>query len=103
MKPNVPGVWEWFDSDGVKRLVSVVDCGTHHGPSSQYLRVYWWGGYYDVTYIGILPDGKDHEWPDRWGKYVCALDSEKYKQIQHKLYEFPTKKQRKKVMKRNED
>lgn len=90
MKPDRPGIWEWFDDKGERHLMSVFDMGT---PGLyQYLRVYWWGGYYDVTYEGVLPNGKQSEWPDRWGKRVCDLDGPMAKKLarDNKLYDGPT-------------
>ena len=63
MKPNKPGIWEWFDENKRKRLVNVVDAGFEDEP---YLRVYFNGGYYDVT-----KEFDEEEWPNRWGKFVA--------------------------------
>ena len=72
MKPNQSGIYEWFEEDGTKRLVEVVDVCKGFCP--QYLRVYWWGGYYNVNdeWIGTEDEeiGKS-EWPDRWGNRVA--------------------------------
>ncbi len=46
MKPDKAGIWEWFEEDGTKRLVSVCDVGAPVG--MKYLRVYWWG---DITML----------------------------------------------------
>jgi hypothetical protein len=60
MKPNREGIWEWIDEDGQKRLVVVYNALKTVG--RQFLRVYWWGGYYNVD--------DPSEWPERWGKYI---------------------------------
>lgn len=77
MKPNKPGIWEWFEEDGTKRLVSVLNI-EHNPECPPYLRVYWWGGYYNVN-DEHDPDAPEYdwaikaEWPDRWGSYVAPL------------------------------
>ncbi len=48
MKPNCPGIYEWYDDRGKKRLVEVVDTEIYPG-FPPHLRVYWWGGYYNVN------------------------------------------------------
>lgn len=71
MKPNEPGIWEWFDEDGTKRLVEVVNVCSQ--VEDQWLRVYWWGGYYNVNDEAMgTPDEPfmKAEWPDRWGNRV---------------------------------
>ena len=87
MKPNKPGIWEWFEEDGTKRLVRVCDVGVALG--KQHLRVAWWGGYYDVHdriediygyrdhQWGVVEKDSHHkaEWPDRWGKYIGPPES----------------------------
>lgn len=69
MKPNEPGIWEWFDNRGIKRLVEVVDVSCQ--VEDQWLRVYWWGGYYNIENepmeCGVVLKA---EWPDRWGNRV---------------------------------
>ena len=74
--PDKPGVWEWFEEDGTKRLVSVCDVGIRK-PN---LRVAWWGGYYSARErtedifgsVGgkwVVTQKDVHyeaEWPDRW-------------------------------------
>lgn len=85
-KPDKPGVWEWFDSKGIKKLVEVVDVG-HDKP---HLRVYFWGGYYNVNdeAVGTWEENYSKmEWPDRWGTRVAdnnALPNDQ-------LYLMPTK------------
>lgn len=85
MKPDREGIWEWFDDDGTKRLVEVFDVAAKlrevTGHAEQYLRVYWWGGYYNVNdevedlvnCAGVVVE-RNHinpaEWPDRWGNRV---------------------------------
>jgi hypothetical protein len=76
MKPDKPGIWEWFDEDGTKRLVNVCDCT--HGVSPIYLRVYFWGGYYNVNDEGadsIFAPFDKAEWSDRWGRFVGEIGS----------------------------
>jgi hypothetical protein len=94
MKPDKAGTWEWFDVDGTKRLVEVFDCSPSNG--QPYLRVYWWGGYYNVNEETnpCDPNGNNclmQEWADRWGERVAdnntLPDSE--------LYLFPTPEQKK--------
>lgn len=63
MKPNKPGVWEWYDENKHKKLVNVVDAGYEGEP---YLRVYFNGSLYDVT-----KEFDEEEWPNRWGKFVA--------------------------------
>lgn len=76
MKPNKPGVWEWYDENKIKKLVNVVDVGFEDEP---YLRVYFDNGYYDVT-----PEYGDKEWPNRWGKYVAPPNSLPLNSTYHK-------------------
>ena len=74
MRPDRPGIWEWFDDDGTKRLVEVFNCAPPNDPP--HLRVYWWGGYYNVNdeHDPEHPE-YDHctkaEWTDRWGERVA--------------------------------
>lgn len=74
MRPNKEGIWEWFDENGKKQLVSVINVGKDE--DTVWFRVYYLGGYYNVNdeWIGTVDEefGKS-EWPDRWGKYVCEL------------------------------
>jgi hypothetical protein len=78
MKPDKEGIYEWFEEDGTKRLVSVCNVAAKLGGVC--LRVYWWGGYYRVN-DEHDPDHPEHdvynkaEWPDRWGNYVGTEDS----------------------------
>ena len=83
-KPNKEGIWEWFDESGNRRLVDVVN--VEHDPSRPpYLRVAWWGGYYNITPESHdLIDSKGKvcgnytfpaEWADRWGTYVGPRES----------------------------
>ena len=88
MKPNKEGIWEWFDTDGAKRLVYVCNVGG----AKPYLRVYWWGGYYNIYADPIA------EWADRWGNYVGPNGSVN----DDDLYLGPTPEQREKIMKQNE-
>ena len=98
MKPNKPGIWEWFDNDGTKRLVEVYDVSTSlrkiYSNEPAYLRVYWWGGYYNVN------DETDDtgyewkaEWADRWGERIGDNGSLPEEQ----LYLGPTEEQRDKI------
>ena len=89
MKPDKSGIWEWYDTNGIKRLVSVFNI--EHDPSRpQYLRVYFWGGYYNVNDEPEEVPGDPFckaEWPDRWGNYIgpegCVKEED--------LYGMPTK------------
>lgn len=47
MTPNCEGIWEWFEKDGTKRLVEVVNVYKNIGETC--LRVYWNGSYYNVS------------------------------------------------------
>ncbi len=75
MKPNKPGVWEWFEEDGTKRLVEVFDVMAVYPDAKPHLRVYWWGGYYNVN-DEHDPESPEYdwaiksEWPDRWGNRI---------------------------------
>ena len=101
MTPDKKGVWEWFDDDGIKRLVLV--CNVAERLGEQRLRVALWGGYYDVTdrtediygcvkgkWVVVEKDVHySAEWPDRWGNYVGAHGCVPDEQI----YEVPTPEQ----------
>lgn len=76
MKPNKPGVWEWYDENNNRKLVNVVDVGYEDEP---YLRVYFDGNYYDIT-----KEFNDIEWPDRWGKYIHQPNSIPISSTYHK-------------------
>ena len=94
MKPDQSGIWEWFEEDGTKRLVDVVDVCKGFCP--QYLRVFWWGGYYNVNdeHDAEHPEYDEAtkaEWPDRWGKRVADNNA----LPQEQLYLMPTPEQRK--------
>lgn len=103
MKPNKAGIWEWFEEDGTKRLVHVCNC--EHSPQAPpYLRVYWWGGYYNVNDEHDVESPEyDHltkaEWADRWGNYVGPIGSVEDKD----LYLGPTPEQVKEIRKRYEN
>jgi hypothetical protein len=90
MKPNKPGIWEWFEEDGTKRLVCVCCLG------KDWLRVYWWGGYYSVN---PEPETPGLEWPDRWGSFIGENESVPDEQ----LYLGPTPEQAEKIRKRYSD
>ena len=105
MKPDKKGIWEWFEEDGTKRLVYVADVGV----STPYLRVVWWGGYYDVhdrvnepiydcdmKQCGTV--NRPAEWEDRWGNYVGPVNSVPDDQ----LYLQPTPEQRERILAREE-
>ena len=97
MKPNKPGVWEWFEEDGTKRLMAVFNI-EHNPECPPYLRVYWWGGYYNVADSPEeVPDDPfcKAEWPDRWGNYIGPNGSVK----EEDLYNGPTPEQRAEIMK----
>lgn len=75
MKPDREGIWEWVDSNAVKHLVVVVDVGSAEKP---HLRVYWWGGYYDVHDNPNEPSGSPFryaQWPDSWGNFIGEANS----------------------------
>jgi hypothetical protein len=91
MKPHKDGIWEWFEKDGTKRLVRVFDVGLL---GNQYLRVYWWGGYYNVK-GDPFEDGGD-EWPDRWGNYIGSHGTVS----DDKIYDMPTHRQRAEIFKK---
>ena len=86
MKPTKPGIYEWTDQNNVKKLVDVCDVGY----STPYLRVAFWGGYYNVN-----DEDNDNpaEWPDRWGNFVGEQGSVPEEQI----YSLPTPEERKKI------
>ncbi len=96
MIPDRAGVWEWFDNDGTKRLMSVFDVAAKlreaTGHAEPHLRVYWWGGYYNVAAMGTGPF-EEQEWPDRWGQWVGENGSIPENQI----YNGPTPEQRDKI------
>ena len=94
MKPNQSGIYEWFEEDGTKRLVEVVDVCKGFCP--QYLRVFWCGGYYNIN------DERDAEHPEydemmkaewhlgRWGNRVA----DNHGLPEDMLYLMPAKEQR---------
>ncbi len=98
MKPDKEGIWEWFEEDGTKRLVDV--CNVASKSNDVYLRVYWWGGYYNVNdeHDPEAPQYDHHlkaEWPDRWGNYVGQQNDFK----ETDLYHMPTTEQREEILK----
>ena len=102
MKPDRPGIWEWFDDDGTKRLVEVFDVATPQ--CKPHLRVYWWGGYYNVNEETnpCDPGGNNclmQEWADRWGNRVADNNT----LPENELYLFPTPEQMKKISAAVED
>jgi hypothetical protein len=106
MKPNKPGIWEWFEEDGTKRLVEVFDVASKlrevNGTEPPYLRVYWWGGYYNVADSPEEVPGDPFckaEWSDRWGNYVGPNGSVK----EEDLYNGPTPEQAERIRKRYSD
>ncbi len=101
MKPDKPGIWEWFEEDGTKRLVSVVNT-EHNASLPPSFCVFWWGGYYTINdeRNPSAPEwdwATKAEWPDRWGNYVGPNDMEA------DLYWMPTPEQFEKIMKAYED
>lgn len=80
MKPDRPGIWEWTNSDGIKRLVEVVN--PYEDIGEVQLEVYWWGGYYLIEdsiekvydMDGNIVDDKykrDAEWVNgTWGNRI---------------------------------
>jgi hypothetical protein len=100
MIPDKEGIWEWFEEDGTKRLMSVFN--VEHDPSYPlHLRAYWWGGYYNVADSPEEVPGDPFckaEWPDRWGNYVGPNGSVK----EEDLYNGPTPEQAEKIRKRYE-
>lgn len=102
MKPDKEGIWEWFDENGTKRLVDV--CNVDKPIGQVCLRVYWWGGYYNVNdeHDTDNPEFDKYmvaEWADRWGNYVgprgCVAEEQQ-------LYWMPTPEQMEKILKRYE-
>ena len=96
MKPDQNGIYEWFEQDGTKRLVEVVD--VCKGMFPPYLRVYWWGGYYNVNdeHDALNPQYDEltkAEWPDRWGNRVA----DNHGLPEDILYLMPTEEQTKTV------
>ena len=89
MKPNKPGIWEWYDDDETKRLVYVFNVFSR-ASDLVYLRVYFWGGYYNV-FDGTDDPGYEWatktEWPPRWGNRVGDIGS----LPQEQLYLMPDK------------
>ncbi len=97
MKPDKAGIWEWFKEDGTKVLVEVCNVGAWGKP---WLRVYWWGGYYNVNDETATSGDKgpfyQSQWADRWGNYVGTNGSVP----EDKLYSMPTPEEREKMMKK---
>jgi len=97
MIPTKEGIYEWFDDDGTKRLVSVCDVSAKKDNS--YLRVAWGGGYYDIK-ESISPvynmrgqivsyHQRPNEWDGgTWGKRLGDIGSIPEEQ----LYESPDRK-----------
>lgn len=76
MKPNKEGMWVWYDANGDKMIIPVIDCGKKINVI--WFRVYFEGGYYNVNDEFIeTPDEpySKSEWPDRWGEYVGPLEN----------------------------
>lgn len=108
MKPDRPGIWEWFEEDGTRRLVEVYDVSSRlreaYPEEPPYLCVYWWGGYYNVNdeHDAENPEYDDlmkSEWPDRWGNRVGDNNS----LPEEDLYLMPTPEQRAEIMKQYEN
>lgn len=72
MNPNKEGIWQWKDNRQGNVLVAVYDCSAKKDNS--HLRVYWWGGYYNVNDESVDPEFADYdraEWTNGlWGDYV---------------------------------
>ena len=67
----------WVEARGHKQLVEVIDVSTDlrkfYPNEPVYLRVYFWGGYYNVNDDAVGTPEEEYckaEWPDRWGEYV---------------------------------
>ena len=106
MKPDRAGIWEWFEEDGTKRLVEVFDVASKlrevTGHAEPHIRVYWWGGYYNVNdeCVGTWEEEFNKaEWPDRWGNRVGDNNS----LPEDQLYLMPTPEQRVEILKRYEN
>jgi hypothetical protein len=103
MRPNKSGVWEWFEEDGTKRLVEVINVNPED-LGAPYLRVAFWGGYYNVN-DEPDPDHPEYdwatkaEWPDRWGNYVGPNHS----LPESEIYYIPTQAEYDKIMAEVED
>ena len=72
MKPDKPGIWEWFNLKGERKLVEVFNCNSKLDPYL-ILRVFWNGGYYNVhdESVGTIYEQYEKaEWPDNWGKRI---------------------------------
>lgn len=101
-KPCKSGIWEWFDKNGTKRLVSVYNVMEKCPNAEPYWRVYWWGGYYNVN-DEHDPESSQYdyltksEWPDRWGNFVGEIGSVK----DEDLYLMPTPEELEKIRKNN--
>lgn len=79
--PDSPGIWEWFEEDGTKRLVNVVN--TSCVVDKPIFEVTWNGSYYNIEeYFDNIYnlDGSvfetnvlvKSEWTDgRWGNFVA--------------------------------
>ena len=113
MKPDREGIWEWFGSEGVKRLVYVCDTNKKlreaTGQAEPSLEVYWWGGYYPINEtVEDLYNCKDElvqkgyvreaEWTDNWGNRVGDLHGDI---PDEQLYLGPTPEMYKKIMEEN--
>lgn len=82
MKPNKPGIYEWYSLNGEKKLIEVFNVLDGIPNTKPLLRVYWNGSYYNVhdeNHPLYDADGniiknnsiqENAEWPDRWGKCV---------------------------------
>jgi hypothetical protein len=83
MIPNKTGIWEWFNLDGVRRLVYVWNVFEKYPNQEPWFRVCWKGGYYDIKpqeedaettrLIGQTAQERFEEagWSGgKWGKYM---------------------------------
>jgi hypothetical protein len=86
MIPNKEGVYEWFEPNGIKRLVYVCDVSKPLCEGD--LKVCWWGSYYSIV-DEDTGNGFDRkaEWSTgEWGNYVGPFESFK----EEDLYLNPT-------------
>lgn len=84
MTPNRSGIWEWTDRRGIKRLVEVVE------PLGGYLRVYWWGGYYNIIDSAY---GKAEWCGGVWGNRIDYFPDDS----DGKIYDKPDEDEMKKI------
>lgn len=76
MKPDKEGMWIWYDANGDKMIVPVINPYKEIGFVC--LKVYSEGGYYSINDEEIGTEMEKYckaEWPDRWGEYVGPLEN----------------------------